>query len=245
MLNRHDGVRLLRAWPAGGPKKLWEVTLGEGYAAAAVVDGRVFVIDHDAAAKADVMRCLSLDDGREIWQNRYAVEIAPNHGITRTVPTVIGDYVISFGPKYHVACWDAKTGKNHWLIDLVAEHGATVPDWYAGQCPLYDPQLDQLILAPGGPALLIAVDYKTGQVKWKSPNPRGWLSTHSSVVIMEVAGRRMYAYCGTGGVAGVAAESGELLWETTAWQVPTACARRRSASAMAACSARAATIRAR
>jgi outer membrane protein assembly factor BamB len=218
----HSAGPLLRAWPAGGPRKLWEVRLGEGYASAAIAGGRVYVIDHDAAAKADVMRCLSLDDGREIWQNRYSVEVAPNHGITRTVPAVIGNFVVSIGPKHHVVCWDAATGKAHWLLDLAADFGSTVPEWYAGQCPLIDVELDQLILAPGGPALLMAVDYRTGEVKWKSPNPRNWKATHASVVIMQLGGRRMYAYSGSGGVAGVAAESGELLWDTTAWQVPTA-----------------------
>jgi outer membrane protein assembly factor BamB len=36
---------------------------------------------------------------------------------------------------------------------------------------------------------------------------------------MEFAGRRMYVYCGKGGVAGVAADTGEILWETTDWQI--------------------------
>ena len=39
---------------------------------------------------------------------------------------------------------------------------------------------------------------------------------------MEFAGRRMYVYCGKGGVAGVAADNGELLWDTTDWQIGTA-----------------------
>jgi outer membrane protein assembly factor BamB len=87
---------------------------------------------------------------------------------------------------------------------------------------LIDAKLDQLVLAPGGKALLIAVDYKTGKVKWESANPRGWKMTHSSIVPMEFGGRRMCVYCGSGGVAGVAAETGEILWDTTAWQIPSA-----------------------
>ena len=48
----HDGVssgstRLARQWPESGPPELWRVTLGEGYAGAAVSDGRVFVLDYD------------------------------------------------------------------------------------------------------------------------------------------------------------------------------------------------------
>jgi len=212
-------------WPADGPKRLWTVRLGEGYAAAAVRDGCVYVLDHDATQvdrPRDVMRCLSLDDGREIWSNGYPVIVPLNHGRSRTVPAVIGKYVISLGPKCHVACWDAETGECVWLMDLVLDYGATVPPWYAGQCPLVDPATDRLILAPGGKALVMAVDYKTGEVLWKSPNSRGWAMTHVSVVPMELEGRRTYVYCGSGGVAGVAADSGEILWDTTDWQVPMA-----------------------
>ena len=63
------------------------------------------------------------------------------------------------------------------------------------------------------------MDYKTGKVVWESTNPHNWAMTHASVVPMEFAGRRMYVYCGKGGVAGVAADSGEILWETADWQI--------------------------
>ena len=69
-----ETVRLARTWPAAGPKRLWTVPLGDGYAAAAVQDGRVYVLDYDVDRSADTLRCLSLDDGREIWRNGYPVE---------------------------------------------------------------------------------------------------------------------------------------------------------------------------
>jgi outer membrane protein assembly factor BamB len=193
------------------------ISLGEGYAAAAVRDGCVYVLDH--LGEADVMRCFSLDDGRDIWRNSYPVVVPSSHGRSRTIPTLVGDCVLSLGPQCHVTCWDAGTGNARWLLDLVADCGATVPPWYAGQCPLVDTQADRLILAPGGKALVMAVDYHTGKVIWESPNPRHWAMTHVSIVPMEFAGRRMYVYCGKGGVAGVDAESGRSLWDTTDWQI--------------------------
>jgi outer membrane protein assembly factor BamB len=167
----------------------------------------------------DTMRCLSLADGKEIWQNSYPVVVPWNHGMSRTVAAVVDKYVISFGPKCQVACWDAETGESIWLLDLVLEYQATVPQWYAGQCPLIDG--DRLILASGGKALLLALDYKTGEVLWESPNDREWAMTHSSVVPMEFAGQKMYVYCGSGGVAGVSTE-GTPLWDTTAWKIKAA-----------------------
>ena len=72
----------------------------------------------------------------------------------------------------------------YWLLDLVRQFGASVPQWYAGQCPLIDG--GRAILAPGGPdALLMAVECATGRVVWKTPNPHGWTMTHSSIVPME------------------------------------------------------------
>ena len=193
--------------------------LGDGYAAAAVHGGCVYVLDYDVDRSADTLRCLSLDDGREIWRNGYPVVVAHNHGMSRTIPAVVGDCVITLGPKCQLACWDAATGKARWLIDLVLEYGATVPPWYAGQCPFIDTATDRLIVAPGGKALVMAIDYHTGKVLWQSPNPRNWAMTHVSIVPMEFAGRRMYVYCGKGGVAGIAADSGELLWDSDEWQI--------------------------
>ena len=210
----------------GGPRRLWTVALGEGFASAAVADGRVYVLDHvrdvspdGVDRSADVMRCLSLDDGREIWHNGYRVVVPPHHGMSRTIPAVAGDCVVSLGPQCQVVGWDARNGQARWLIDLVLDYGATVPPWYAGQCPLIDAANDRLILAPGGRALLIAVDYHTGKVIWESPNPHGWTMTHVSIMPMELAGRRMYVYCGKGGAAGVSADNGAILWETTDWQI--------------------------
>ena len=212
-----DGIPLARQWPPGGPKRLWAVELGQGFASAAVRDGCVYVLDYDEIAQADTMRCLSLGDGKEIWRNSYPVVVPWNHGMSRTVPAVVGGCVISLGPMCHVTCWDAQTGQARWLLDLVLDRGTKVPSWYAGQCPLVDN--DRLILAPSGKALLTAIDYKSGKVLWESPNPRKWAMTHSSIVPMEFAGKRTYVYCGKGGVAGVSADDGKLLWDTTAWKI--------------------------
>jgi outer membrane protein assembly factor BamB len=221
--DRLDGVSreevpLARSWSTKGPPVLWSVDLGEGYAGPVVRDGRVYLIDYDQAKKADAVRCLSLDDGKEIWRFAYPVSVKRNHGMSRTVPTLAGPHVVSMGPKCHVTCLDAATGELRWAIDLVAKHGSVVPPWYAGQCPLVDG--DRVILGVGGAeALVMAVDLATGRVLWKTPNPRRWQMTHTSVVPMTVRGRKTYVYAASGGVAGVAAEDGAALWETADWKI--------------------------
>lgn len=215
-----DQPAIARQWESGGPPKLWEIQLGKGYASAAVRQGRVYIFDYDQTNRADVMRCLSLDDGKEIWQFSYPLKVKSNHGMSRTIPTVTDKYVVGLGPKCHVICLDSITGAFQWGIDLVKEYNVEVPQWYAGECPVVDG--DRVILGVGGDSLMIAVDIATGKVIWKTPNPHDWKMTHVTIATMEFAGQRQYVYCGSGGVVGVAADDGRLLWETDAWAIPIA-----------------------
>lgn len=208
---------IARDWKDGVPKTLWSVDLGEGYAGAAIRNGRVYVLDYDQPASSDALRCLSLADGREIWRFAYPVKTKRNHGMSRTVPTVTDKYVVSMGPKCHLTCVDAEKGSLVWGVDLVQQYNVEVPQWYAGQCPLVEG--DRVIVGTGGDALLVAFDLATGKELWRTPNAHDWKMTHASLAMTDVGGRRMYVYCGSGGVAGVDAADGRLLWETDAWVI--------------------------
>jgi outer membrane protein assembly factor BamB len=197
---------------------LWSLDLGEGYAGAAVAAGRVFIFDYDRDARQSALRCLSLADGQEIWRYSYPLTIKRNHGMTRTVPAVTDKFVVALDSKCNVFCLDVASGELKWSVSLVRDFGATVPEWYAGQCPLVDG--DKVILAPGGKgALLVALDLATGKAIWQAPNPRDWKMTHSSIMPMDFGGQRQYAYCANKGVVGVDATDGKLLWESTDWKI--------------------------
>ncbi len=220
-----ERVALARSWNQG-PRQLWGIDVGEGYAGASILNGRVYLMDYDAQAGGsnrtspgnDALRCLSLADGSEIWRYTYPVKVKRNHGMSRTIPAVSKEVVVGLGPKCRVICLDAGSGELLWKLDLVETYGTRVPPWYAGQCPLIDG--DRLILAPGGDeALMISLDLRTGEVVWRTPNPRGWNMTHASIVPMMISGRRTYVYCGSGGVVGVAADDGTILWETRDWKI--------------------------
>ena len=213
-----QSVSLAQNWSSGGPRELWGVEVGEGYAGAVVLKGRVYVMDYDRTKRQDALRCLSLQDGKEIWRFAYPDAVKRNHGMSRTAPAVTEKLVVGFGPKCHVVCLNPISGELRWGIDLVRQHGATIPPWYAGQCPLIDD--GKVILAPGGKeALLMAIGGESGDVVWKTPNPHAWKMTHSSVMPMEVGSERMYVYCANNGLVGVSARDGSLLWETTDWKI--------------------------
>lgn len=213
-----EGGSILDQWPPAGPPVLWSISLSEGHSGAAVWKGKVYVMDYDEKREGDALRCFSFEDGKEIWRRWYKAPTKRNHGVSRTVPAVTERYTVTIGPRCHVMCVDTETGAFRWGIDMVADFGAEVPLWYTGQCPLIDDGV--AILAPAGKALMIGVDCETGKVLWQAPNPKGLKMSHSSIMPMTLAGKRMYVYCALGGAAGVSAERedrGTLLWSTPEW----------------------------
>ena len=206
------------SWSGNQPEILWSVGLGEGHAGPAVHEGNVYLMDYDEAKREDALRCFSLEDGKELWRRSYKVTLKRNHGMSRTVPAVTPDYILTVGPRCHVMALKRETGDLLWGLDMVQQYQTEVPLWFTGQCPMIDN--NKAILAPGGSALMIAVDMATGKVLWETPNPGNMKMSHSSIVPWTFNGKKMYVYSAVGGVVGVSAEGddeGKILWQSTAW----------------------------
>jgi outer membrane protein assembly factor BamB len=201
---------LLRKWPQGGPKVLWTVPVGQGYAGAAIVAGRVYHNDYDEAKGEWSVIARSLANGKELWRYSEAKKIRPNHAITRTVPAVDAKFVFSIDPKCNIYALDARTGKKVWQKDLVAVYKTRIPPWYNGQNPLIE--ADRIIVATGGDAILVALDKATGKELWRTPNSINAILSHVSVMPATLGGVKQYLYATLESVMGVSAKDGKLLW---------------------------------
>lgn len=213
-----SGVPLIESFPAEGPPVKWKVELGEGHAGAAIFKGAVYVMDYDEEERADLLRCFSLEDGRELWKRGYHINLKRNHGMSRTVPAVTEDHILTIGPRSHIMCVRRQDGEFLWGLNVEKEYQSEIPLWYTGQCSLIDD--DKAIVALGGTSLMVALDLTSGEVVWETPNTLSWQMSHSSIMPWEYEGVKMYVYSAYGGVCGVAADgpnAGEILWETAAW----------------------------
>ncbi|HNT37024.1 MAG TPA: PQQ-binding-like beta-propeller repeat protein, partial [bacterium] len=170
------GSPIREGFPEDGPEVLWRISVGEGHAGAAIHSGCVYLLDYDEQAREDVVRRLALWNGEDIWRYSYPVRIKRNHGMSRTVPAVNDEYVVTIGPMGHVHCLKAASGELVWSKDLTRDYGTRIPEWYAGQCPLIEP--DRVILAPVGKKyLMTAIDLATEEAIWETPNDLGWEMT--------------------------------------------------------------------
>jgi len=211
-------IPLIDKFPEGGPVVKWSVPLGEGHAGAAIYKGAVYVMDYDEENRADILRAFSLETGEELWTRGYKINLKRNHGMSRTVPAVTEDYILTIGPRSHVMCVNRSDGSFRWGLNVEKKYKAEIPLWYTGQCPLIDD--GKAVIAVGGTVLMVALDMETGEVLWETPNVNNWKMSHSSIVPYKFGGRNMYVYSAYGGLFGVAADgpdAGTILWETSAW----------------------------
>ena len=167
----------------------------------------------------DLLRCLSTETGHEHWSRGYLIGMKRNHGKSRSIPAVSEKSVVTIGPRCQVMCVDPLSGELLWGIDMANRYGTEEPEWYSAQCPLI--HRNAVILAPAGDDVLItAIDQVTGDTLWETKNPLGIKMSHSSVMLIRLAGKLTYVYAGIGGITGISAEVddwGVELWATAEW----------------------------
>lgn len=210
---------LLTKWPPGGPKLLWEARgAGKGYASVSVAGGRIFTLG-DAPSTADDRNeyVLAFDQatGNQLWKKSVSAPWdrgQPNWQGARSTPTVDGDLVYALSAHGDLWCLEAATGAERWRKSFPKDfNGKKGEGWGYSESVLVDG--DKLICTPGGAAAtVVALDKKTGSLIWKTPVPGSLGAGHSSVVISEGAGVRQYVQLLAGGVVGIAAADGSLLW---------------------------------
>jgi len=208
---------LLKSWPEGGPKLLWEITgLGTGYSSLTFGDGKFYTMG-DISLNSGKVQCLlayDLSTRKRLW----AAEVGPPHKDgPRCAPTIDDGLVYATGTSGDLVCVDGDTGKVRWHSNLQKDlGGGENPKWKYSESPLVDG--DKLLCTPGGlNAVMVALEKKTGKLIWKSsmpdigPNGKDEAG-YSSIVVTEAGGLRQYVQLTNKGLIGVAAKDGRFLW---------------------------------
>jgi outer membrane protein assembly factor BamB len=209
---------LVKEWPKGGPKLLWQLkNIGEGYGAPAVAGGRIYLLSNQGMDN-EFVQALSVRDGKQIWATRLGKvgnpDQKPPFPKARSTPTLDGKLVYALSSDGDLACLQAATGKALWRKSLRQDFDGKPGIWAYAESPLVDG--NQVVVTPGGSsATFVALDKKTGTTLWKSAVPGGDPAGYSSVVAIEAAGRRQYVQFLEKGLVGVDAKTGQFLWRYT------------------------------
>jgi outer membrane protein assembly factor BamB len=215
---QRDGISqetgLLKEWPQGGPKLLWQVSdAGGGYSTPAVVGERLYLLGNTGMAD-EFVQARAVPDGKPVWSTRIG-KVGPNQGPqypgARSTPTVDGERLYALGSDGDLACLDTATGKPRWHKSLRSDFGGQPGQWAYAESPLIDG--DVLVCTPGGDkATLVALNKTTGDLIWKCAVPGGDKAAYASAIVVEAGGRKQYVQFLGRGVVGVDAKTGQFLW---------------------------------
>jgi outer membrane protein assembly factor BamB len=226
---------LLKIFPEGGLKPVWEVAMGEGYNSPAI-SGEHCVIFHALEGK-ETIECLHRETGKRFWLHDYAVNYQDRYGFSngpRGSPVIADGIVVTFGVTAEMRALDLKTGKLLWKHDLKTEMHVPQDFFGAGGTPLI--LEGRVIVNVGGKkgpiddseglrdrkerlaeagVSVAAFDLKSGDIVWKVED--AWGASYASPIPAKLHGQtKVLVYAGgesdpaTGGLMCIDPKSGKL-----------------------------------
>ena len=199
---------LLKAWPQGGPQRLWSVEgLGIGFSSAAIAGGSLYttgMLDGEGFLFACDLA------GNLKWKASYGPEWTGSYKGTRTTPTVDGNRIYVFSGTGAMVCFEAADGKKIWEVNTLEKfEGKNIP-WGMSGSPLVDG--DKVYCTPGGKkGVIVALDKMTGRTIWATTG-LDELSAYSSAILIERGGKNLLVNMIQKSVICVNADNGELIW---------------------------------
>ena len=210
--------KLLKSWPAEGPKLLWEGSgAGRGYSSLAIVGNKMYTLGDGLSTQKDADEYLSCFDkatGKQLWATKTGKPWKNGKAdwqSSRSTPTVDDGSVYIVTPEGQLLCCNTAEGKVIWKKYFEKDFdGKKADDWGYSESVLVDG--NKVICTPGGAtSTVVALDKKTGETLWtcKSPDDRG--AGHASIVISKVGNQKVYVQSTGSGLIGFS-DSGKLLW---------------------------------
>ena len=205
---------LLRSWPESGPKILWKKPIGSGFSTVTVVEDALYTMAVEG--ESEMAYRLRASDGGVVWRMPIGPLFPEVFGDgPRSTPVVEKDAVYMLSATGRLHALTTKDGQRIWEIDLVKDLGSATPGRGFGSSPLVDGDL--LLLQAGGTEgrAVVALDKKTGKVRWSALNGEPGYVTPLAVTI---DGVRQYVFVRTaeGDIVSVLPD-GKVHWQY-AWK---------------------------
>lgn len=210
----YKSANLLKSWPESGPSLLWSVEdIGTGYGSPIVFNNILYVngeIDYTGYLFAFDLK------GQLLWKSSNGKEYPENdtsslkYSGPRSTPTVAGDLVYTCSGLGRIACFNAHTGAEVWVADMVRDFKGLIHEAGYAESLLVDGEV--LYCFPGGlEKNAAALNRFTGETIWTSKAMSDSVSFCSPLII-NLASRKILVNITAKYIFGLDAYTGELLW---------------------------------
>jgi outer membrane protein assembly factor BamB len=211
-----DGVwretGILETIPASGLEIRWRAKVGAGYSGPVVARGRVFITDHQFNPEVERVVCFEEATGKLLWMHSYPTtynDMEYGNG-PRASPTVHDGKVYTLGTQGHLFCLDVARGDVVWKKNLPEDFRGQIPRYGASAAPLVVGDL--LIVCAGGQpdASVVALDRKTGELRWKALADR---PAYSAPIVVSAGGAQQLIVWSADSITGFAPATGKIYWQ--------------------------------
>jgi outer membrane protein assembly factor BamB len=204
----YNETGLLKKWPEGGPKLLWEVAgTGDGYGSATVTDDAVYVTGRKDSS--DILMALTLD-GKTKWRTIYGKAWMTNHTGSRCIPTYYNGNIFLVSGSGDIVCIGSD-GKIKWSKNHYKLYDGKPLMFGISESPLI---VDNMVIAsPGGKrASMVAFNISDGKVVWEA-EPLNEEPQYVNPKLIEYAGKKMIVTVMGKDIFAVNAKDGKIIWK--------------------------------
>jgi len=210
----YSGPPLAATWPAGGPKKVWQKSVGEGFAGPVVAGDRVILFHR--VMNQEVVEALDAKTGDSRWRYAYPTTYRDDFGFDegpRAVPVVAGSRVYTFGAEGQLTAVDLATGQKVWNVDTMRRFNVRKGFFGAAGSPLVEN--GRVIANIGGKdgvkgAGIVAFNADTGAVLWTATDHD---ASYSSGVSATFAGQPTAVFFTRNGLVGLDPSNGAIRFQ--------------------------------
>ena len=208
---RGDGISretLPDRWPAGGPKPVWKMMAGLGFASPIAHKGKVYLFSLDGSKEGLVAH--DAETGKVVWAQAYDVAGKVDYDGTRATPFIDGDRIYTHGSRGLLVCRNLADGKELWRLDVPKTAGGSLQTWGQASAPLVTDK-HVYVQAGSGGSIAVAVDKATGKLAWQSQATG--IASYAQPVIAEISGggQQLIVLAGKA-VFGMDPQSGKTFW---------------------------------
>jgi len=190
--------------------------------------GETTLVKRRRAEVAFIVEAFDRASGKRMWKFEAAPEgelppVHDKHNLASASPVTDGERVYAWFGTGQIVALDA-TGKPVWSKHLGKEYGAFDINWGHASSPVLFQDSIILLCYHTPASYLLALDRRTGAVKWKADKPAGMESYSSPVVVTGPAGAELIVNSNTG-VESFDPLTGKSLWtypEVNRFPIPVA-----------------------
>jgi hypothetical protein len=201
---------------------VWKVEPpGSGTSSPAILDSRIFLtaysgfgVPRRSGGAIDQLKlhvlCLNRADGKTLWEKEVAPslpeqeKIREDHGYASSTPAADAERLYVFFGKSGVFAFD-HGGRQIWRREV----GSTLHGWGSAASPVIAGDL-VIVNASVESESLVALDKKTGEVRWEEDGIKD--SWNTPILVPAAGGKNELVLAIMGKVLGLEPASGELLW---------------------------------